>query len=808
MSPETHADVPDAALDAPPEAPLDTAGRPITPSRLRRALQLNIAVGIGGSTWYAVCAPQAIFQVFFRNHLGGSDSQLGLLSAIPLLATPMSLLGILIYGHLRQRKLFWAITSALHRLYGFVLAGVAIHAARAGAGAQPGVGLIMASAAVSWALTTVCTSGWWAWMADLVPESIRASFFGRRDAIVRSVNMAWVFGVTVLLDAVTSEAILYAYAVVFALGGLVGVLDIVVHCFIPEPARHEDEPHMGWAEFSAPFRNRTFRFYSVTVGLWSLSMGVVSPFIWPYVTGPDIGAPQTWLGICVVLTGLAAIATSPGWGLVMDRFGRKPVILIGCTWVLMRILYMVMTPGTYTFLLPIMALGVGVLSPGYMTGVQQLMLTLTPERNRTAFVAWHSTTVGLLAAAGPILGGFLKDAVAGVRTDWGPLTLTSFHVVGATSLAMCALVFLLMLRVREGREKPVGFVVSRLVTPGLLRTLMNIGTMTYAATSERAASALRTLAGSSSDLALRDTIQRLDDPDGEVREEAARALGRIGSPDAVGALTERLRDPHATIRPAAARALGEVGDRRAVPALIDALDAPSEEVQEAAAQALGRIGGRDSVRQLLGLLREKRTERVRVSGAEAVSRHGIIEAAWEILPLMHETDNPVLRRQLAIALGNLMGRPGEFYRYLAGETTREGAKLGELFRGARRTAQALYRDADAGLRDPGGDAKAAARELVRLRGLVEGQSYRAALDGLTALMRHVTRAAIGPHLTDEVIVEYAFARDARLGLAWWFTDEVRRRMGRVSDPELLQIDCLLALYWLARYRLPEAGPRG
>ncbi len=62
-----------------------------------------------------------------------------------------------------------------------------------------------------------------------------------------------------------------------------------------------------------------------------------------------------------------------------------------------------------------------------------------------------------------------------------------------------------------------------------------------------------------------DIIRRLDDPDVEVREEAARALGRIGSAEAVEPLIRHLRDGHSTIRPYAARALGRIGDRRAVP---------------------------------------------------------------------------------------------------------------------------------------------------------------------------------------------------------------------------------------------------
>ncbi len=790
--------------DAPPDAPgYDTAGQPITPSRLRRAMRLNIAVGIGGTAWHAVCGPGMVLTVFFRNHMGASDAELGLLVSLSLLAAPFNLLAIFIYGRLRTRKVYWGIAGTIHRLYAFVLAGVSLYVARGGATGL-GIKIILGAAAVSWVLTVASTSGWWSWMADLVPAAIRATFFGRRGAVVRGFNMVWVFALTAALDAFEVVDILYVYAVIFTIAGIVGTADILIHCFIPEPARHPDEPRVGWKEFTEPLRSRNFIGFALVMGLWGLSVGVFTPFIWPHVTAEDeIGAPQKWIGIAMVINQLASIATVTFWGVAMDRFGRKPVVLIGSLWAMMRIGYVLATPTNYVFVIPMLVLAQGILAPGAMHGTQQLMLTLTPSRNRTAYVSWYSAVVGILAAGGPLLGGLLKESLGGWESLWLGWRVTGFHVVGLASLAMCALAWLVMTRIREGQEKPVGYVVSRLFTPGAVRTFMNLGSIGFAHSSERAAKALRTLDGGAGTLALADTVTRLDDPDATVREEAARALGRIGSEEAVDALIERLRDPQSTIRVQAARALGQIGDARAVPALVEGLKSPSVELQEVCAQALGEIGGRDSVKRLKVLVTDEqhnRTERVLVSGAEAVSKHGIVEAAWNILPRLHETPNPVLRRQLAVAMGNLLGRPGEFYAFLTGEQAREGARLGRLFRAARRALATLETSATR----PFGEKGMLAAELERLRGLMEGQSYRSALEGLIDLGRRAAEHVIGRSAPDDdLMLEYALARDARLGTGYWFLTEARRRMGRIDDPELLHIDALLALYFLSVF--PTTG---
>ncbi|WP_292365513.1 MULTISPECIES: HEAT repeat domain-containing protein [unclassified Methanoculleus] len=131
-----------------------------------------------------------------------------------------------------------------------------------------------------------------------------------------------------------------------------------------------------------------------------------------------------------------------------------------------------------------------------------------------------------------------------------------------------------------------------------------------------AALALGSIGGES---AIKALIGALRDPDGDVRQRAAGALGDIGEPalpsliealrtddealrqgaiaalgfvgrPAVGALIEALgTGDDWRVRAGAARALGEIGERRVADPLIRALDDESEGVREAAREALGSI---------------------------------------------------------------------------------------------------------------------------------------------------------------------------------------------------------------------------
>lgn len=95
-----------------------------------------------------------------------------------------------------------------------------------------------------------------------------------------------------------------------------------------------------------------------------------------------------------------------------------------------------------------------------------------------------------------------------------------------------------------------------------------------------------------------------DDPDPEVRAEAAEALGAAGA-RVVDLLLRAGDDSEARVVEAVITALGRVGDARAVGWLIETARGAAETlVREAAVAALGEIGEERAVPVLLELLKE------------------------------------------------------------------------------------------------------------------------------------------------------------------------------------------------------------
>ncbi len=799
----------------------------IPQERINSAMLLNIIAGSGGQMWIAVASPQPIFNVFFVNHLGATATQLGIFVGISQLAAVFQLASIFIYAAVARRKLIFIPLHILHRLFGFVLAGVAFYAAAHGPSAAA-IRVIFIGFGASWTLMNLSAAGWWSWIADLVPDRVRATFFGRRSAIINSVYVVWFFTATLLLDVFSAHNIFVVYGIMFLVASATGIADILIHIAIPEPRVPPREP-LRWATVIEPLRSPNFVGFSLAIGLCIFSINVFSPFSAPFITSQAIHAPNTWLGIMFVMSQLTWVGVIGPWGIVMDRFGRKPVVILGTLSSLSWIGYFFLTKGNYVYLLPVIAITGGLLAPCFWEGVNQMMLTLTPAKNRVSYVSWYTVIVGVVSAGGAYLGGRLDDLLSPIDIPFiGALHLHSIHLVLVVSLLLVGVSVLVLSRVKEGKEKPVSFVVGRIARPGIVRTFRNLRVIGSTTQSLKVARALRSIEGSESDIAIEEIVSRLDDPDGEVRTEAARALGRIGSPEVVDILIERLGDPTSTIRSDAARALGRIADPRAIPALLRALEEPGEELKEACLEGLGAIGGGASASALLATFGRGVSERLFATSAEAASRLGLLEAAWEIIPRMHQTENPVLRRQLAIATANLMGHPGEFYRYITGSSRQRQLHIDRLFQQAIAALAEL---------PPGSEAFAESlnERLRALRRLTTHEQYemgfavllKSAEILLTGLLSGAAPRQGGTEGVDEAapatalgsrdetvsgspapsgsraapgdrLFDGAFRLDQRLGIWWWFLQNASEYADR-TRPEYLSIDILIGVYSLTTW---------
>lgn len=177
----------------------------------------------------------------------------------------------------------------------------------------------------------------------------------------------------------------------------------------------------------------------------------------------------------------------------------------------------------------------------------------------------------------------------------------------------------------------------------------------------------------------------LSDADPNVRESAVKIAGYFGYRECTDLLLERCLDEDERVRRAAVEHLPYLEDERATPALVRALRHDTPKVRAAAASALaqseggevstrliealadedswvryfaarslGRLEAKESAEALASLVRDDKSNHVRIAAVEAMGRIGGETAARVISPLINSGE-PDLARAAADALGVLRG---------------------------------------------------------------------------------------------------------------------------------------------------------
>lgn len=153
-----------------------------------------------------------------------------------------------------------------------------------------------------------------------------------------------------------------------------------------------------------------------------------------------------------------------------------------------------------------------------------------------------------------------------------------------------------------------------------------------------------------------DLVEKLKDPDPEVRSACAYALGRIGSKYVVGRLREVMdnQGEEMPVRLAAAVALGQMGDQQSVQFLIKQLNSDDEKVRSSAVEALRTIG-KPAARLLMQAAQDKDPLK-RWGAVAALGETGAPKVAPILLKALKD-ESPDVRAVAAASLGKLRYEP-------------------------------------------------------------------------------------------------------------------------------------------------------
>ncbi len=353
------------------------------------------------------------FLVAFALHLGASNKIIGLLAAIGPLAQILQIPAIYLVDRTGHRKavvvgsafvsrLFWIpiillpwIVPERYRLQAFLLALLA-----------------------HFAFGAIAMCAFSSWMRDLIPETIRGSYFAHRLSVSTALS-----AVLSLIAALSVDAFLIngfppelVYGVLFSIGTAAGLLGIFFLSRIPEP-RMTLTPVRGLIQaILEPFGDVPFLRLLKFLGAWSFAVNLAAPFFTVYMLR-QLGLSMTVVLALSVCSQAFNIAFLRIWGRLSDRFSNKSVLIISGPQFMISILLWVFTtiPDSYLLTFPLLILIhalAGMSTAGVTLCSGNIALKAAPQGRATAYLATNAFVCGIAATLAPLIAGFLADGFA------------------------------------------------------------------------------------------------------------------------------------------------------------------------------------------------------------------------------------------------------------------------------------------------------------------------------------------------------------------------------------------------------------
>jgi MFS family permease len=422
--------------------------------KTRQGLRYSVIEGIFAHTFANLIG--TIFLPAFALLLGAGSFEIGLLAAIPFLATLAQIPSATLVeriGNPRRVAVSFAFLARLLWLP-IILLILLLH------NYDPALllSVFMLLFALYHMLGSMSGVAWLSWMSGLVPEQIRGRFFGLRNSVLGLVTITVTLSGGRFLDwynntfrdapAVSAFEILYSVALVC---GLISAVILMQKPDVPA-IDHQSVRLNGKIRDILKYIN--FRKMLLFALFWSFSVNFASPFFVVFML-QDLHLSYTLISLMTVLSAVADLIGMGFWGNFSDQHGNRPVLIICAVGAAVSPALWYFTSGQGWFILPLIAvlhMAGGFFFAGYNLCSVNLVFRMVPRGGNALFFGMWSAVNGIAAAGGALTGGWFSQNIGPLLT--GPVFGSVFIPVFLVSSAMRLTSLSLLRRIEEETSTP------------------------------------------------------------------------------------------------------------------------------------------------------------------------------------------------------------------------------------------------------------------------------------------------------------------------------------------------------------------
>jgi len=385
---------------------------------------------------------------------GANDFEIGVLASIPFLAQMAQLTSAFFIERIRNRKgVVWWLSVAGRQAWWVVVPVLFLPISHK-------LEILMAVTLFSSVAVMIATPGWLSWMADLIPEKIRARYFGFRSA--------WLAGSTIIAVLVGGALLDYfkirnheftGFAVIIILSCVFAAAAAIILRKIPDIQDTGHGRGFSHSPISEPLKDRNFRHLLFVFLCWNGAIGISAPFFAPHML-THLQMSFTQISVYSSIAAIGAVVLNRPWGILIDRFGSKPVVAVCAFGIAAIPLFWLFPRAGSLWILAIEAVYSGALWTGFNLAAFNIPIANSPREHRMVYVAVFSVVTGLAFFASSLLGGAVAQWLVSFRWQFGPQTVVNYHLIFALSAVLRLGAAFLFLRFHEPKETRVPVMIQ------------------------------------------------------------------------------------------------------------------------------------------------------------------------------------------------------------------------------------------------------------------------------------------------------------------------------------------------------------
>ena len=332
--------------------------------QLRSALR-TVTAGLMFFMLFFACTSGSHVKIYLRM-LGFNNFTFGLLSAIPFAATFLQIFAAILIERTGLKKYQFIHLATLYRMSWLLVAILPFLLPQIPS--TVAVVLMLCIMGCSQVLAALAVPAYMTWMGDLIPRRIRGRYLGNRHRLAQAVRIPAVIGVGILMDATfkadvpetaaAQPVVMRIICIILAVGAVFGIIDILLFRRIREvlpttpdrprrpsidinvrrPRRYGPLALAGYLlRYIAqavrqillpPLKDQAFRRF-VLHGVTVTFAAIVSGWYFWLNAMENLGFGNLATNMLfLVFAPISGLIAAKGWGRLIDRWGRRPVLVL------------------------------------------------------------------------------------------------------------------------------------------------------------------------------------------------------------------------------------------------------------------------------------------------------------------------------------------------------------------------------------------------------------------------------------------------------------------------------------------------